>query len=803
MDTVIQNHTANHEPAGLSSAEVQRIRKQVGSNILQEKKQKLISKIIAWTIAPIPLMLLAASGLSFAAGKIGNGWIILILFIANFGIRIWHEGKADKAIAKLQEHLTVYSRVKRDNTWQKLPSTELVPGDIIMLVVGAIVPADAKIISETNLSLNESTLTGESLPKVHTVGDIIYSGSFVATGNTLATVSTTGNRTYFGKTLTSIEHSKKRSALEQDIMTISRFLSIFAIIVIVILSIFLIGQPGIKLIKIITLDIALLIAGIPVALPTVMSLIISIGVLNLAKKHAVVRRLSSLEDLSNVDLLLSDKTGTLTENRIHVDRIAVLAAHDEKEVVHLAVSATDPAEGNALEDAIISKAKEMLVTSLPQQKFTPGDSERKRSTAIVTKEGHVLTIALGAPSIIRTLCTFDSKELLERFDTEVSKAAQNGDRTLAVAARQNTTEEHKLQPIGILFLSDTLRSDAKETIAAMNSEGITVKMLTGDGIQIAQEVAGKLGLSNNIVPRSVFDSPDTLPSVIETAGGFAEVLPKDKYTAVKISKNNHIVAVTGDGVNDVPPIEIADVGIAVKNAVDALRSTADIVLLTSGISVVHDAITEARKVFMRIYHYSVYRISESARLILTIGLIGILVGNYPLTTVQIILLAVLNDLPIVSLAFDHVHTAHTPEVIDVRRRFFLGTTYGITGVINSMLTLYIVLLMLHLPWDQIQTLFFLQLVVSGNFLIYVAHTEKRWFRYLPSWQVMIAISSTQIVATLWALSGWFTAAIPLWVVGFVWVWSFAWMQTSEMGKMLVARLVKAQAGSPQAIAVST
>ena len=768
---------------GLTSKEAEDKISRFGFNEISEKKKSTLKKFLRFLISPIALMLLVAAFLSLSIGKIFDFSFIIVLMLINFFVGFWQEKKADNAIAQLKEKLSVEVTVLRDGHWQRIHSKELVPGDIIELNLGDIIPADIKIIEQKNLSLNEASLTGESLPKEKKINELCYSGSFVESGWGHAQVEKTGKNTYFGKILISVDTNRRRSILEKDILNISKMLSVTSILVVIILSAIFIFQ-GKPLIELLTLDLSLIIAGIPISLPTIMTLIISFGVLELTKKKIVVRRLSALEDLANVNLLLSDKTGTLTQNKISVEKIIAYGDFDKNKIIRLAIATTRENDRNSINQAIIKKFKslDLKKENLKVIDFIPFDSNRKRSTAIIKNSSGNLTIAAGAAQIIETFCDLSRKES-QLFNKDVEMAAQKGYRVVAIASKKGMGEKN-MTLNGLLFFSDTLEPDAKQTIKFISDSGIGIKMLTGDNKAIAERVANTLSLKGKVVTKKSLGKnfSDLSKEEFDKIGVFAEILPSDKSDLVKLAHENYTVAVTGDGVNDLPALKTADIGIAVKNAVDALKSAADLTLFTNGIFVIKNALIESRKIFARLYTYSIYRISESFRVIVTIALLGIIYNTYPLSPLQLILLALLNDIPIISLAFNRVKIARKPSSIKAKARLKLSLLFGTVGTINSFIFFIITNNILHLSWETIQTLFFLKLTVSGHMLIYVAHTKERWWKFLPSKEVIIATTATQLLGTIFALLGIFMSQVSWQWIFFVWIWAFSWSQVSELMK---------------------
>lgn len=773
--------------SGLSSAQAANLLKENGYNEIPEKKISLLHKILKNIVSPIALMLILASILSFVIGKTFDGYFILILLALNIGITLWQENKADNAIKKLNEHLDQKIKVFRDNKWQYITSRFLVVGDIVQLASGEVIPADGKIVEANRVQVNESSLTGESLPKDKKEQDSVYSGSFIATGIAIIEINATGAKTNFGKTLFSVERVLKQSLLEKDITSISKFLTIFSIIAVVILSaIFLLKKAS--FLELLTLDLSLIIAGIPISLPTVMTLIIEFGVLALAAKNVIVRRLSALEDLANVNLLLTDKTGTLTKNKITVQDVYAYNGFTHNDVLLYSATLASLESDSPIDVAITERVNELHldIPSFARVDFIPADSKRKRSTIIIKKQNRYIAVSLGAPQIIQEYCDMDNNTQ-EKFTREIEVLANKGYRTLAVAISQ-TGKEEKMKLVGLIALSDTLRSDAKSVIQFLKENGIVVSMVTGDNRSIARNIATQLALDDaKVITKEQLDKMDWHKinvAFYNHTGAFAEILPEDKFLLVQKAKEFFVVASNGDGVNDLPAIKAANVGIAVKNAVTALKNTADIVLLSEGISVIRDAIIESRKIFGRLYTYSLYRISESLRLIITIAVLGVSYGVYPLTALQIILIALLNDLPIISLATNRVRVTNRPAKIDAKRRFTLSSLYGVVGVTNSLLLFFLVRNIWHVDWSIVQTMFFLKLTVSGHMLIYVAHTKQRWWKFLPSKGVIWATTITQIIATILAFTGFLMPGkLALWQVGFIWLWAFFWMQIGELVKV--------------------
>src|SRR5271170_810101 len=671
-------------PDGLTQAEAQKRLTQYGPNEIEEKKTNLFLKFLSYFWGPIPWMIEIAVILSGVVGHWPDFFIILLLLVANSVVGFWEEKEASNAIAALKAKLAVKSRVKRDGKWINPPARELVPGDVIRMRLGDIVPADARLLDGDPVEVDQSALTGESLPAERKSGDAVFSGSIIRQGEAGAMVYATGVNTYFGKTAQLVAEAHTVSHFQRAVLKIGDYLIILAVfLVAVIITVALFrGDPILS-----TLQFALVltVAAIPVAMPTVLSVTMAVGARLLAKKEAIVTRLAAIEELAGVDILCSDKTGTLTQNKLTLGDPFTLNGIAGDQVILCAALASRAEDKDTIDLAVIAGVKDdKELKSYQVLHFQPFDPVHKRTEATVKgSDGRQFKVAKGAPQVILQMATnvADVKSAVEKA---VNEFAGRGFRSLGVA---RADQGDKWQFVGVLPMFDPPREQAKATIASAVRMDVKVKMVTGDQLAIAKEMSHELGMGTNILDATVLRDKQKKAGTatsIENADGFAQVFPEDKYNIVNVlQKHGHIVGMTGDGVNDAPALKQANCGIAVSGATDAARAAADIVLLASGLSVIIDAIKESRRIFQRMNSYAIYRIAETLRVLFFMTLSILVFNFYPVTAVMIVMLALLNDGAILSIAYDNVRYKDTPEAWNMRLVLSVSTVLGVTGVVAA------------------------------------------------------------------------------------------------------------------------
>ncbi len=776
---------------GLSSREAEKRLWQYGYNEIREERVNPVLKFLGYFWGPIPWMIEVAAGLSALVHHWEDLCIILALLVMNGIVGFWEEYQAGNTIAALKAKLALKAKVKRDGAWTVIPARELVPGDMIRLRIGEIVPADARLLEGDPVEVDQSTLTGESLPVTRKTADVVYSGSIVRQGEIDALVESIGEKTYFGKTARLVETAHTISHFQRAVLKIGDFLILVAVaLVFLILAVALFRHDN----MITTLQFALVltVASIPVAMPTVLSVTMAVGARLLAQKQAIVSRLVSIEEMAGIDVLCSDKTGTLTQNKLTLGDPYCLNGNSPEQVILSAGLASRAEDQDPIDMAVLSGLKDEKKRDAYQiVHFQPFDPVHKRTEATLKDpKGSVFEVTKGAPQVILELAT-NADEIRDQVYDAVNKFAVRGFRSLGVA---RTDEQGRWQFLGVIPLFDPPRRDSKATIETAGKMGVNVKMVTGDQIAIAREIARQLGLGQKILDAGLFSETkhhesSKIHNSIEEADGFAQVFPEHKYHIVDVlQQRGHIVGMTGDGVNDAPALKKADAGIAVSGATDAARSAASIVLLTPGLSVIIDAIKESRKIFQRMNSYAIYRIAETIRVLLFMTLSILVFNFYPVTAVMIVLLALLNDGAILSISYDHVHYSDQPEAWNMPVVLGIASVLGVTGVLASFGLFYLGQQVFNLSREVIQSLMYLKLSVAGHLTIFLTRTRRPFWSFRPAPILIAAVIGTQLIATFIAVYGVFMAPIGWSWAFLVWGYALIWFFLNDRVKLAAYRI---------------
>jgi len=799
---------------------------------------------------PIPWMIEVAAIISFALKRWEDFVIITILLFVNIYVDYKQESKARDALEVLREKLAKKALVFRSGKFREINAKYLVPGDIIKLKIGDIIPADAKLLEGKYLEIDQSALTGESMPVDKIPGDFVYSNSIVKIGEMLAKVTKTGTKTYFGKSASLVETALKeeKSHFQKAVIKIGNFLILFTSILAIIVVIVSLSR-GNDFLEVLQFILVLVVASIPVALPAVLSVTMAVGAVSIAKRRAIVSDLPAIEELAGINVLCTDKTGTLTQNKMTVSDPILYSDFTEEDLFFYAILASTEENKDPIERPIFNYFEKHFKKSFDgytRIDFIPFDPIRKRTEAIIKKGKKEFVIIKGAPQVIIDLCSKGKKK--NKFHKDVDKLAEEGYRTLAVAIKEDSASNFEL--IGLISLFDPPRKDSIEVIKKIKNSGIDIKMLTGDNHAIAVQIAKLLKIGSNILDVSGFkngkenegftllnetikkslyrkknikiskkdkkvlaeqitskvrqqlidkDLPENLVKqreddiikTIEQVDGFSQVMPEDKYFIIdKLQKANYIVAMTGDGVNDAPALKKADVGIAVSGATDAARAAADLILLSPGLEVINHAIKIARETFERMKAYAIFRIAETMRIILFMSISIIIFDFYPITALMIIVLALLNDIPVMMIAYDNTPSEKNPVHWNMKEVLSIATVLGLSGVLSSFVLFY--WLMSHgYPEVFIQAMIFIKLDVAGHSTLYLTRTGKYhfWHKPFPSLKFFVPAFGSRIIGTLIAVYGIFMAPIGWKFAGYMWIYSSVWWILNDYLKVFAYKII--------------
>lgn len=775
LETTFQNLNATSD--GLSTTDAESRLQKYGYNEVAEKKQSNIIKFLKKFWAPIPWMLEVTIIITFFLHKYDDTIIIAFLVVFNGIISYTQESKADNAVELLKKKLSVQARVLRDKKWVVLPARMLVPGDVVHLRLGDVIPADIKII-DNELEIDQSALTGESLSVTRKKGDTVYSSSIVKRGEANGVVTSTGTKTYFGKTTELVETAKTKSHIEELIMSIVKDLITIDIILVVALIFFSI-YAGVSLTDVIPFALVVLIASIPVALPATFTIAMALGALHMSRRGEIVTRLSAIEDAASMDTLCMDKTGTITEDKLTIREPKVYSG-DEAGLILYASYASERESEDPIDNAILDygETKSIKPDYSIRTKFVPFDPAIKRTEAVILQNGVQTRIIKGAPQMVAGLC----ETVPDTYSDDVKYFSSQGFRIIAIA-----TGTDKLEIKGIIPLYDPPRKDSKMLISELKGINVSPVMITGDNRLIAEEVAGEIGLDRKLCETGNLKDNGISSSDCSV---FAEVFPEDKYYIVKaLQKTGHIVGMTGDGVNDSPALKQAEFGVAVASATDVAKASASVVLTHPGLTDIVDGIKSGRRIYQRMLTYTLNKIMKTIQVAFFLTLSFFVVRFFVTTPFDVILLIFANDFVTMSIATDNVGFSLKPEKWNVRSLISSSVILSSMLVVEGFIFLYIGMYT-HLGINQLHTFIFDMLVFSGQFTVYMVRERKRFFSSRPSNILLISSILDILVISSLSYYGILVTAIPLEFIVISIALTFVWMVFMDSIKNIVFKHYK-------------